>query len=101
MSERLDVYRNRDTLGEHVVDGRASPGLLHQAAQHLRRRVAGDLEADPDALVAVPYLVGQPEDAQQVDVTLHAGPDFLQLHTAGRGDVGQTGGEASGDRVQR
>lgn len=52
-----DVDLDRDAVGDDVVDGRAGPGLLDQVPQHLVRRVAGDLEAHPDALVAVAHLV--------------------------------------------
>src|SRR5262245_5278066 len=95
-----DVDRDRDAVGEHVVDGRAGPGLLDQAAQDLVRGVAGEPEGNPDLLVAVAHLVGEAQDAEQVDVTLHSGGNGLQRYAAGRRDVGDAGGQAGGDRVQ-
>gem|GEM_PF-4234439 len=63
--------------------------------------IALDLKADPDLPAAVAHGVGQPEDAQQVDVAPHGGGHPVQGHAAtGRG-VGQPGGEASSDSVQQ
>src|SRR5262245_18498702 len=56
-------------VAQHVVDGRPAPGLLDDRAQRLVVGVALDLEGDVDLLVAVAdRAVGQPEDAEQVDV---------------------------------
>ena len=68
-SAGVDVDGDGHAVGDDVVDGRALPRLLDDPAQ-LLGVVAAHLEADPDALVAVADLVGQAEDAEQVDVTL-------------------------------
>src|SRR5215475_946942 len=96
-----DVDRYRHAVGEHVVHGRPGAGTLDQIAQHVIRCVALDLEADPDPLVAVPDLVGQAEDAEQVDVTLDGGLHRTQRDTPGRGDVGDASGQTGGDRMQQ
>ena len=63
--------------------------------------VAAEHEADADLLVAVADLVRQPEDAEQVDVALDGRLDRVEVHAAGRGDVGDAGGEAGGEGVEQ
>src|SRR5215813_7935132 len=92
-----DVDRYRDAVGEHVVYGRPGARTLDQIAQHVIRCVALDLEADPDPLVAVPDLVGQAENAEQVDVTLDGGLHRTKRDTPRRGDVCDAGGQAGRD----
>ena len=84
-----DVDRTSVPLVEHVVDRRAAAGLLDQRGAALRRGVALDVEVHPDLPVAVADLVGQPEDAEQVDVALDGRGDPVQRDPAGGGDVGE------------
>src|SRR5262245_19635096 len=78
----VDVDGHRYAVRDDVEHGGPLAGLLHDRAQ-LLRIVAAQREADPDLLVAVADLVGQSEDAEQVNVALD-----------GRGDLGQ--GDAAG-----
>src|SRR5580765_7809934 len=67
-STSADAEVNRHTVGEHIEHRRARAGLFDDLAQLLGGRVAGNREADADALVAVADLVGQPQEAPQIDV---------------------------------
>ena len=60
----------------------------------------GDREVDADPLVAVAHLVGQAQDALQVDVAFDLRFHRCQGHAARRGDVGDAGGDAAGQAVQ-
>ena len=66
----------------------------------LARVVTLEVDANPDLLVAVADLVGQPEDAPQIDVPLDRGFDRGQGDPAGSRDVGHPRGEAGGQGVQ-
>ena len=67
--DHVDVHRG--AVGQHVIYRRPVAGLLHDPAQ---RRVVGipfDVEGDLDLLIAVADRpIGQPQDAQQIDVAL-------------------------------
>src|ERR1700750_3049341 len=76
-SAGVDVDGHGHAVRDDVEYGGPLAGLLHDRAQ-LVRVVAAQREADPDLLVAVADLVGEPEDAEKVDVALD-----------GRGDLGQ------------
>ena len=91
---------DRHAVGEHVVDGRALARLLDDLAQ-LLGVVALHVEGDLDLLVAVADLLGQAEDAEQVDVALDGGGDLGEVHAARGGDVGHAGGQAGGQGVQQ
>ena len=52
-----DGHRDGHAVGDHVVDGRALPGALHDLAELLLGRVAGHAERDADALEPVARLV--------------------------------------------
>ena len=67
------LHADLRAVGQHVVHRRAGDGLVHDLAQLLGRRVAADGEADADRPVAVADLVGDAEDAAQVDVTPNGG----------------------------
>jgi hypothetical protein len=75
-------------------------------ARSTSRRIVSDgasprtREADPDGLVAVPHLVGEPEGAAEVDVALDRGLDLGQPHAPCGRDVDQRGRQARGERVQ-
>src|SRR5919204_19449 len=59
-------------IGEHVIHGGAPARLFDDPAEGLVISVALDVERDLDLLVAVTdRTIGQPEDAQQVDVALN------------------------------
>jgi hypothetical protein len=62
--------RNGHAIGDHVEHRRAGARLFDDFAQLVYRRVARDLEVRADLLVAVPDVVGQAENAAQVDVAL-------------------------------
>jgi hypothetical protein len=55
----------------------------------------------PDLPVAVADVVGEPQDAEQVDVALDGRGDPPQRDPPGGGDVRQARGEARGDGVQQ
>src|SRR4029079_15336649 len=62
--------------------------------------VAAQLEAHLDLLVAVADLIGQAEDAEQVDVALDSGLELGEVDAARRSDVGQARSEARRQGVQ-
>src|SRR5262245_46916885 len=90
-SAGVDLDGDGHSVGDDVVDGRALAGLLDDLAQ-LLGVVAAQLEADLDLLVTVADLVGEAQDAEQVDVTFDRGLDLGQVDLAGGGDVGEAGG---------
>ena len=55
---------------------------------------------DPDLLEPVADLVGQAEDAEQVDVAFDGGGHLVEVDSPRRGDVGDAGGQAGGQGVQ-
>ena len=91
-----DVDLDRHAVGQHVEHCRASLRLLDQLGQLLGRAVAGDGEVHPDPLEPVAHLVGDAEDAAQVDVALDGRGDLGQRDAAGGGDVAEAAGQAGG-----
>jgi hypothetical protein len=86
---------------DHVVDGRALPGSLHDLAERLLRRVAAHPERHADALEPVARLVVNAESAAYVHVAREGGFDGAELHLARRGDIDDRGRQAGGERVQQ
>src|SRR5580765_4059588 len=68
-STGVDFDHHGHAVGDDVVDGRAPARLLDDLAQ-LLGVVTPQLEADLDPLEAVADLVGEPENAEQIDVAL-------------------------------
>src|SRR5262245_11969902 len=100
-SVRGDADVDRNTVGEHVEDGRSGHTLLDDAAQLFGGRIARDVKADSDPLVAVSDLVRQSENAQQIDVAFYPRLDGGERHPANRGDVTDASCDAGGQRVQQ
>src|SRR5664279_1276142 len=96
-----DVDHHVGAVDQHVVHGRPLTGLLDQRGEFLGGGVALDLEADPNLPVAVADGVGQPENAQQVDVALDGRGHPVQGDAAGGRDVAQPRRQARGDGVQQ
>src|SRR5439155_15942253 len=95
-----DVDGDGHPVGEDVVHRGAGPGPLDELTQRLGRGVALDRELHGDVLVAVAHLGVEPKDAVEVDVAGHDGADLGEPDPAGGGDVGQSRGDAGGQRVQ-
>src|SRR3954447_2000877 len=89
-------------LSQHVVDGRPAARLLDDAAQGRVVRISLDVEGHLDLLVAVAdAAIGQPEDAEKVDVALDGRVDLGELDAPGGCDVRDARRQARGDRVEQ
>ena len=88
----------RLVITSNTADRRALS--LNQGGQLFGGSVALDDKADPDVLEAVAHLVGQPEDALQIDVALECRGHLGEVYAAGRRDVGEPGREARRQRMQ-
>jgi hypothetical protein len=100
-SRGADIDLHIGAVHQHVVDSGTPPGLLDERAQLFRRRVAVDIEVHTDLPVAVANSVGEPKDAEQVNVTLDGGGDPPQGDASGRGNVCHACRNAGGDRMQQ
>ena len=90
-----------DAVGDHVVDGRALLGALHDLAELLLGRVAADPEGHADVLEPVAGLVVDAECTAHVHVAGERRLNRRELHLARRGYVHDRGGQTCRERVQQ
>ena len=95
------LQRDGHAVGDHVVDGRARLGPLHDLAQLLLRCVAADAERHADALEAVAGLVVDAECAAHVHLAGDGRLDGRELHLARRRHVDDRRRQAGRERVQQ
>ena len=98
-SGHVDLDVDGHAVGQDVEHGGTLACLLDELLE-LGRLVPAHLEADLDPTKAPAYLVRQPEDAEQVDVTLERRLDLRQRHSPGGCDVGQTRRQAGRQSVK-
>src|SRR5262249_36948844 len=96
----VHVHGHRDTVRDHVEDGRALLRSIDELAQLLRGRVARDPKGDADALEPVAVLVREPERPLDVHVALERGLDLGEMDTASGGHVHERRRQTRGQRMQ-
>src|SRR6185295_9057026 len=98
---RDDVDHDGGRIGQYVIDGGTTPGLLHEPTQRLVVSVSFNMERNPDLLVAIAdRTVGESEKSEQVDVALHSGRDLVQIDPARGRNVGNAGREAGSNGME-
>jgi hypothetical protein len=82
-----DIDLHIGAVDQHVVDSGTAPRLLDERAQLFRRRVTLNVEMHTDLPVAVANNLGEPENPEQIDVTLDGRGDPPQRDASGGGNI--------------
>jgi hypothetical protein len=86
-SRGADIDLHIGAVDQHVVDSGTASGLLDERPQLFRRRVTVDVEMHTHLPIAIANIIGEPKDAEQVDVTFHGRGDPTQGDASGGGNV--------------